>query len=36
MMGLLVPSRTEAQTLRPPQPLLPAFIRRAIAALFRR
>jgi len=36
MMGLLVPNRRAYEELHPSAPLLPAFMRRALAALFRR
>ncbi len=36
MMGLLVPNRAQHEPLQPSAPVLPAFLRRAIAALFRK
>jgi hypothetical protein len=36
MMGLLVPNRAAYEQLSPTTPILPAFMRRALAALFRR
>jgi hypothetical protein len=36
MLGLLVPNRSADEPLPPSTPILPAFMRRALAALFRR
>jgi hypothetical protein len=36
MLGLLVPVRTQYEPLQPSLPLLPGFLRRALATLFRR
>jgi len=36
MLGLLVPTRPMDERLPPSTPFLPAFVRRALGALFRR